>query len=72
MKNTVSINIKEKLARKINKISEETNKDTSYHINKALENYIEEQEELKSALHRLNDKNDKIISSNQLKKSLGL
>ena len=49
MGNTVSINIKENLARKINKISEETNKDTSYHVNKALENYIEEQEELKTA-----------------------
>jgi predicted DNA-binding protein len=72
MRNSISINIKEKLARKIYKLSKETNKGTSYHINRALESYIAEQEDLKTALKRLNDKNDKIISSNKLRKSLGV
>ncbi|MCI0450695.1 MAG: ribbon-helix-helix domain-containing protein [Chlorobi bacterium] len=69
---TISVKIKDKLARKIKKISEETRRDSSYHFNKALENYISEQEDLKEALKRLNDKNDSLITSKQLKKSLGL
>ena len=69
---TITVNLKEKLVRKINKISKETKKDTSYYLNKAMENYLAEQEELNEALIRLNDKKDKVISSSEFKKSLGI
>lgn len=70
--NDSSIKIKENLVKKIYKIAKETNKNSSYHINTALQNYIDEQKDLKSALKRMNDKNDVVISSKQLKKSLGI
>ncbi len=68
----LSIKIKEITAKKIYKISKESNRDSSYHINIALENYIKDQEDLKSASKRLKDKNDKVISSKQLRTSLGI
>ena len=68
----ISVKLKEKLAKRIYKLSEDTNKDSSFHINKALENYLEELGEMDSALERLNDKNDPVLSSGQMRKSLGL
>lgn len=66
------IKIKKTLAKKIYKIAEETNTNSSYHVNIALQNYIDEQKDLKIAMKRLNDKTDLMISSKQLRKSLGL
>lgn len=66
------IKIKKTLAKKIYKIADETNTNSSYHVNIALQNYIDEQKDLKIAMKRLNDKTDLMISSKQLRKSLGL
>jgi predicted DNA-binding protein len=68
----LSIKLKGKLAKKIYKLSKDTNKDSSFHINKALENYFDEMEDLNIALKRVKNKSDNVISSSQLKKSLGL
>ncbi len=68
----LSLKIKNKLAEKIYKISENSNRTFSYHINEALRSYIEEQNELEAALKRLKDKNDKIISSKEIRKRLGI
>lgn len=70
--NDSSIKIKEKLVKQIYKIAEETNTNSSFHVNIALQNYIEEQKDLKIALKRMKNKSDLIISSKQLRKSLGL
>lgn len=70
--NDSSIKIKEKLVKQIYKIAEETNTNSSFHVNIALQNYIEEQKDLKIALKRLKNKSDLTISSKQLRKSLGL
>lgn len=72
MKNNLSVNIKERLKKRIYKLSKESKKDTSYHLNKALENYLDEIDELREALSRLKDDNDKIISSKELRRSIGL
>jgi RHH-type rel operon transcriptional repressor/antitoxin RelB len=72
MRNTAQINIKEKFAKKIYKLSETTKKNPSYHVNKALENYFDEMDDLKEASKRLKDKNDRVISSKELRKSLGI
>lgn len=72
MKTENKIKVTERLAKKIYKLSEETNKNASYHTNKAIENYLEEFEELKEASKRLHNKNDKVISSKELRKSLGI
>lgn len=72
MKKNESIKIKPKLIHRIKQLSKDTNKDASYHMNKALEEYIEEQEDLNEALDRLKDKKVKYLSKEQLKKSLGI
>ena len=72
MKNETSIKIKDKLAKRVYKLSRETCKDTSYHLNKALENYLNETDELKEALKRLNNKKDKVISAKEFRSSLGI
>ncbi len=58
-----SIKIKNELAQKIYKIVKETKKNSSYHVNIALKNYINEQRDLKIALKRLNNTSDEVISS---------
>ena len=70
--NEFSIKVKEEIAKKIYKLSKETKKTSDYHINKALENYIEDHEDFQTAMERLKDKNDIVISPKQLRKSLGI
>lgn len=72
MKSTEEIKIKSKLIKRIYKLSKETKKDASYHLNRALEDYVDEQDDIKEALKRLKDNNDSILPSKQFRKSLGL
>lgn len=72
MKNTISFNIKDRLEKRVYKLAKESKKDTSFHVNKALEYYLDELEDLKEAVHRLESKHDRVISSKDLRKSLGL
>ena len=68
----VSIRLPDELAKQLNGIAKETERPRSYIIQKALESYIEDYADLQIALDRLHDKTDPIISSKELKKSLGL
>jgi RHH-type transcriptional regulator, rel operon repressor / antitoxin RelB len=72
MKAEPSIKIKERLAKRVYKLSRDTQRDTAYHLNKALENYLDESDEIREALKRLNNKKDKVISSKDFRKSLGI
>lgn len=72
MKNSISVNIKEKLKKRIYKLDKDSNKDTSYHLNKAIEHYLNELDELDEAVNRLKNKKDIVISSGDLRNSLGL
>ena len=72
MNNKEEIKIKSRLIKRIYKLSKETKKDASYHLNKAIEDYIGEQDDLKEALKRLNDSDDRVISSKQIRNSIGL
>jgi RHH-type rel operon transcriptional repressor/antitoxin RelB len=68
----MTVKIKERLKKRIYKLAKESKKSTSYHLNKALENYIGEIDELRISLARLNDRSDKVMSSKEFKKSIGL
>ena len=72
MKNTILVNIKDRLKKRVYKLAKESKKDTSFHVNKALEYYLDELEDLKEAMSRLKNGQDKVISSKDLRKSLGL
>ena len=68
----MNVQIKSKLVKRVYKLSEETRKDTSFHLNKALEIYLDETDDLKTAAKRMKNGKDKVITSAELRKSLGL
>jgi len=72
MSTAVSIRLPDELAKQLDGIAKETERPRSYIIQKALESYIEDYADLQIALDRLHDRTDSIISSKELKKSLGL
>ncbi|MDR4497556.1 MAG: DUF6290 family protein [Candidatus Scalindua sp.] len=72
MSTAISIRIPDELAKQLNNVSKETERPRSFIIQKALESYMEDYADLQIALDRLHDKTDPIISSKELKKSLGL
>ena len=68
----ISIRIPENLAKQLEGIAKETDRPRSYVVRKALEAYMEDYADFQVALDRLRDKSDQVISSRELKKSLGL
>lgn len=69
---TVSVRLPDGLEKALESIIKETERSKTFIIRKALETYIEEYADYQIALDRLTDKNDRIISSKELKKDLGL
>lgn len=72
MSTAVSIRLPETLAKELDHIAEETERPRSFHMQKALESYIEDFADVQIALDRLRDPKDPVISSRDLRKSLGL
>lgn len=66
----VSVRLPEKLARELDQISKETERSRSFHIQKAIEMYIEECADLQIALDRLNDPTDSVISMDDVRSKL--
>jgi RHH-type transcriptional regulator, rel operon repressor / antitoxin RelB len=72
MSTAVSIRLPESLAKELDHIAEETERPRSFHVQKALETYVEDFADVQIALDRLRDPKDPVISSRDLRKSLGL
>jgi RHH-type transcriptional regulator, rel operon repressor / antitoxin RelB len=72
MSTAVSIRLPENLAKELDHIAEETERPRSFHVQKALETYIEDFADVQIALDRLRDSKDPVISGRDLRKSLGL
>ena len=72
MGSTVSVRLPDDLTRYLDEIAKETERPRSFHIQKALEAYIEDFADLRIALDRLRDPKDPVLSGNELRKSLGL
>jgi len=68
----ISIRIPEHLAKQLDSVAEETERPRSFVLQKALEAYLEEYADLQVAIDRLRDKADTIITSAEMRKSLGL
>jgi RHH-type rel operon transcriptional repressor/antitoxin RelB len=68
----ISIRLPDELAENLKGIAKETDRPRSYIIQKAIEVYLEEYSDLQVALDRLRDKTDVVITSKELRKSLGL
>ena len=72
MSTAVSILLPDGLAKELDYIAEETERPRSFHIQKALESYIEDFADVQIALDRLRDQKDPVVSSREMRKSLGL
>ncbi len=67
---SVSIRIPDKLVNDLDVVSKTTERSRSFHIQKALELYLEEQADLQIALDRLHDTSDPIMSIEDFRKEL--
>ena len=72
MSTAVSIRLPDHLAKELDQIAEETERPRSFHVQKALETYVEDFADLQIALDRLRDPSDAVVSSRDIRKSLGL
>ncbi|MGZ8428365.1 MAG: type II toxin-antitoxin system RelB family antitoxin [Candidatus Deferrimicrobiaceae bacterium] len=72
MSTAISIRLPDALAEQLKGVAKETDRPRSYIIQKALESYLEDIADLQIALDRLRDKSDSLVTSAEMRKSLGL
>ena len=72
MSTAISVRIPDNLASKLDEISKETERPKSFHVQKALESYLNEIADLQVALDRLHDTTDPVISIDEIRSDLGL
>jgi RHH-type transcriptional regulator, rel operon repressor / antitoxin RelB len=72
MSTALSVRLPDRLAKELDHIARETERPRSFHMQKALEGYLEDFADVQIALDRLRDPKDPMVSSRELRKSLGL
>ena len=72
MTTLISLRLPDDILKPLDKLSEESERPRTYLIKKALEIYLEEYQDYQTAMGRLHDKNDEIISPAELRKKLGV
>ena len=72
MAHTISLRLQEKTFKKLDKLCQELDRTKSYILKKALDQYINNYADYQIALDRLRDKDDEIISAEDMRKKLGL
>ena len=72
MSSTVSLRLPDDLVRALDKLSKSIERPRTYLIKKALEIYLVEYADYQIALDRLRDKDDEIVSSKDIRNSLGI
>jgi len=68
----ISVRLSDDASNKLDSLSAELKRNRTYIVKAALDSYFEEYADYHVALDRLRDKDDKIITSVELRKSLGL
>ena len=72
MSTPISLRLPDKLAKELDSVSKETERSKSFHIQKAVEQYLADRADLQIALDRLNNTTDPIISLEDMSKKLDL
>ena len=72
MSTTLSVRLPDDLAHHLEDIAKETERSKAFHVQKALESYMEDYADLQVALDRLHDRTDLIVSSKDMRRSLGI
>ena len=69
---SVSIRLPDDMADTLKSLSETIDRSKAYIIKKALQAYLEDYSDYLIAQERLNDKNDKVISCDEMRELIGL
>ncbi len=64
----ISVRLPEDVARRLDELAKSLDRPKTYIVTKALREYLEEYEDYLIALHRLNDKDDKVVTEKELVK----
>jgi RHH-type rel operon transcriptional repressor/antitoxin RelB len=68
MSEAVSVRLPEDVAKQLDDLAESLDRPRTYIITKALREYLAEYEDYLVAIHRLKDKNDRVVSKKELVK----
>ena len=68
MSTPMSVRLPDPIAKELDQVAKSTERSRSYHVQKALESYLEEQADLQIALDRLRDVKDPVLSLKDMKK----
>ena len=66
MSEPVSVRLPEDVARRLDRLAKSLDRPKTYIVTKALSEYLEEYEDYLVAVHRLNDKNDRVVTEKEL------
>ncbi len=66
MTEAVSVRLPEDVAKRLSELAKSLERPKTYIVTKALREYLEEYEDYLIAMHRLNDKDDKVVSEKEL------
>ena len=69
---TINVRISEDTEKRLEELANKTHRPKSYYIKDMLERYLEEYEDAYLALERLNDRNAKYFTTDEIEKELGL
>jgi len=72
MSTAVSIRLSDEIAHELEGLARTIERSKTYIIRKAIESYLQEYADYSVAIERLNDKDDKIISSDEMRNRLAL
>lgn len=72
MSMAISVRIPENLVTELDEVAKETERSRSFHVQKAIEAYLEDYADLQIAVDRLHDVSDPIISFDEMRQQLGL
>jgi len=68
MTEAISVRLPQDIATRLEDLAKSLERPKTYIVTKALREYLEEYEDYLVALHRLNDKNDRVVSEKELVK----
>ncbi len=69
---TISVRIPDDMAEELADIADSIERSKSFLVQKALENYLQEQASLQISIDRLRDTSDPIISVEEMRRNIGL
>ena len=69
---TISVRLKDEIAGELHNVAQESERTKSFIIQKAIEAYLDDYADLQISLDRLRDTSDPVVSSKEMRNSLGL